>query len=355
MGVAHRLSAGPLTRTAALPEVLLTVTPAAPAPEPEARRRSPWSWILPFALAAVLLYFALRGVEWRQVGALIADAQWRFLALSALTTCASFFLRSLRWRVLLNAEAHFSVGTVFAANMAGYLGNAFLPARAGELVRTFIISSRSALSKTYVLTTALAERMTDAIALVLWSSVVLLGIHPKPRWLDDASRATTFVAAAGALAILILPYTGSLCETIIARIPVSPAIRGKLIHLAGQILTGLRAFHDVRRLAGFLLLTVAIWGLDATGMMIGARAFNLNVTFPMASLLICGMGLGSALPSTPGYVGIYQFVAVTVLVPFGIAKDAAVAFILVGQAVGYIVVLVLGLPGVLQYRGWRSG
>ena len=287
--------------------------------------------------------------------ALIAGAQWSYLVLCGLTSCLTFLLRSLRWRILLNAEAHLSVGTVFSANMAGYLGNNFLPARAGELVRTFIISSRSKLSKTYVLTTALAERMMDAIALVLWSSVVLLGVHPKPQWLDDASRATTCVAAAGALAVLILPYTGTLCETVIARIPVSAAIRARLLDLATHILTGVRAFHDVRRLAGFLLLTVAIWGMDAAGLMIGARAFHLNVTFPMASLLLCGLGLGSALPSTPGYVGIYQFVAVTVLVPFGIPRDGALAFILVGQAVGYVVVLFLGLPCVLQYRGWRSG
>jgi hypothetical protein len=32
-------------------------------------------------------------------------------------------VRSLRWRMLLNTETWFSVGTVFWANMAGYLGN----------------------------------------------------------------------------------------------------------------------------------------------------------------------------------------------------------------------------------------
>jgi hypothetical protein len=80
----------------------------------------------------------------------------------------------------------------------------------------------------------------------------------------------------------------------------------------------------------------------------------LRLSFPVAALLLCGMGLGSALPSTPGYVGIYQFVAVTVLVPFGISRDAAVAYILVVQALGYFVVLILGLPGILRYRGWRT-
>ena len=64
----------------------------------------------------------------------------------------------------------------------------------------------------------------------------------------------------------------------------------------------------------------------------------------MAMLLLTGLGLGSALPSTPGYVGIYQFVAVTVLAPLGIAKATALAFILLVQAMGYVVTLLLGLP-----------
>jgi glycosyltransferase 2 family protein len=46
--------------------------------------------------------------------------------------------------------------------------------------------------------------------------------------------------------------------------------------------------------------------------------------------------LGSALPSTPGYVGIYQFVAVSVLVPFGFTKTNAIAYILLAQAMQYV-------------------
>jgi uncharacterized membrane protein YbhN (UPF0104 family) len=72
----------------------------------------------------------------------------------------------------------------------------------------------------------------------------------------------------------------------------------------------------------------------------------------VAALLISALGLGSAVAATPGYVGTFQFIAVTVLGPFGISRDAALALILVVQALGYIVVLVLGLPAILRYRGW---
>ena len=300
----------------------------------------------------MLLYFALRGIEWARVWAAIAEAGAGYLTACALTTCGSFFLRSLRWRVLLNAEARFSVGTVFSATMAGYLGNSFLPARAGEVIRSFIISSHSSLTKTYVLTTALAERVMDAVALVLWSSVVLLGVNPKPQWLSDVSWTTALIAAAGALGIVILPHASGLCERIIGWIPLPGGIRERLLHLARQVLSGLRAFHDARRLAGFVLLTAAIWGLDAFGLVLAGYAFHLPITYTVAALLISALGLGSAVAATPGYVGTFQFIAVTVLGPFGISRDAALALILVVQALGYIVVLVLGLPAILRYRGW---
>jgi uncharacterized membrane protein YbhN (UPF0104 family) len=295
------------------------------------KRGRTWSWMLSVPLAAVLLYLSLRGVDWKGVWRTIAGARWGFLAAGCGCSCFSFFMRSLRWRILLNAEARLSVGTVFSATMAGYLGNTFLPARAGELVRTLAIGARSSLSKTYILTTALSERLMDAIALVLWSSLILLGTEAKPRWMVDLSRTTALVAGAGALAIALLPHMEGLC-------------RNRLPRFAGQVLLGVRAFHNLGRLLGFTALTVAIWMTDAFGVMLGAYGLHLHFSFTVAMLLLTGLGLGSALPSTPGYVGIYQFVAVTVLTPFGIGRDAALAYILVAQASAYVVTLALGLP-----------
>jgi len=320
----------------------------------QGRRRAFWSWVVPTLLAALLLYFSLRGVEWGRVWITIAHARWRWLAAAGLTTCVSSFLRSLRWRVLLNALGSFDVLTVFWATMAGYLGNQFLPARAGELIRTFIISSRSSLTRTYVLTTALSERMMDAIALVLWSSVVLLGVHPKPAWLEQLSRTLAVAAGAGLLAVIVIPHTGNFCESVIRRLPLPTGIHDKLVHFTGQILMGLKTFHEVRRFLTFAAYTVVIWSLDCCGVVMVARALDLGIGLSVAALLICGMGLGSALPSTPGYVGIYQFVAVSVLTPFGISKDGALALILILQAVGYAVITLFGLPGLYRFKGWRS-
>jgi uncharacterized protein (TIRG00374 family) len=309
--------------------------------------------VLSTLLAAVLLYLSVRGVEWRRVWQIITTANGRYLAAAGAFTLFSFFMRALRWRILLNAEGRFSVGTVFWATSAGYLGNSFLPARAGEFIRTYFISSRSSLSKTYVLTTALGERVMDAIALVLWSSVVLMGLETKPAWMEPLSRTMAIVASAGAITIVVLPHTGGLVEKVLRRLPLPVRLRDGLLHLAGQVLQGLRAFHDWRRLAGFVAFTVLIWVSDSFAAMTTARALGIVLSFRVAVLLISALGLSSALPSTPGYVGIFQFVSVTVLGPFGVGRDAALAYIVVLQAISYVLVLVFGLPALYKFRAGK--
>jgi len=257
--------------------------------------------------------------------------------------------------VLLNAEERFGVGTVFAANMAGYLGNNFLPARGGEVLRSVLISRRSTLSKTYVLTTALAERMMDVIAVVLCASVALAGLEPKPRWIADLSRTLLAGSLAAAAATAALPHTAGWIDRMLGRLPLPEKARALLARLVEQALAGLRTFHSASRLTGFIGLTAAIWMFDSLALMAGGEALGLRLSLRVAILLLTGLALGSSLPSTPGYVGIYQFVAVSILPPFGVSRDDALAFICVAQALAYLLVLALGLPGLYWLKRGGGG
>jgi len=301
-------------------------------------------------LAAALLYYSLRGIEWREVGRIVANADAGLLALCAAIATASLFLRAWRWRILLDAGGTVSVSTAFWATAAGLFGNNFLPARAGEIVRTVMISSRGGLDGTYVLATALSERVADAIVLVVISAVVLLTLPSPPGWLADAARPFGILGLIGALAIAILPLLGPTSRRIIERLPLPEALRPKAIGAVEQGLRGIAAFHDVRRLLAFIGLAVLIWGLDAVGTMIAGAALGFQFPISVALLLITGLSVGSALPSTPGYVGIYQFVAVTVLTPFGFSRTDAIAYILVAQALMYVVIGFWGALGLWRYR-----
>lgn len=324
---------------------------ANPSPEIAARPRPKAAyWFVSLALAAVFLYFSLRGIEWKQVGETMTHANLALVLGVMVINSVGLFLRSYRWRVLLSAEQKVSVPLAFWATAAGYLGNNVLPARAGEVVRTLMISSRTGMSRAFVLTTALAERMVDAITLITISAGILLIVPIQAGWLMKGARPFAVLGLSGVAAIVLLPLFENFWFRILGRLPVPEGLRGTVETILRHVLAGIRSFHDSGRLAKFLALTAVIWMGDGIITILGARSLSITIGLPVALLLVAGLGLGSALPSTPGYVGIYQFVAVSILTPFGYSKTEAIAYILLFQAINYVVILFWGLLGMAQRK-----
>lgn len=305
------------------------------------RKALTWSilatWVA-VLLAGFLLYFSLLKVDWGTAFRLIQHAQFPLLAVGAAISSMALLLRSLRWRVLLQSQGRARIGPVFWATSAGYFGNNFLPARAGELVRAYIISSRSGFSAAFVLTTALTERVSDAIALIVICSVALLVLPNPPGWLAQVARPAAIVALGAIGMIAFAPSCEGALKRLLFALPFPAGLRSKAVEALGASIQGIRALHDWSRLTSFVLFTASIWFFDATATVVGARALGMRFSYAISFLLIAGLGLGSALPSTPGYIGIYQFVAVSVLVPFGFSRTSAIAYILVAQAISYFVI-----------------
>jgi uncharacterized protein (TIRG00374 family) len=310
-------------------------------------------WVLVISLAATLLWWSVRETDWRHVGAILAHAHWTLIALACTIGSGSFFLRALRWRVLLSARERLGAVTVFWATMAGYLCNNLLPGRAGEFVRSVMISRRSSLSKTYVLTTTLTERLTDAIVLVIVSRLLLITMQQRPAWMDRASTLAFALGLLGASLVVGLRFFHGIIGRVLTALPLPTRFSARLAGWLEQVVLGFSALDHFGRAASFCGLTLSIWMMDAVSSMVIAHALGLTLSFPLAVLLITALGLGSALPSAPGFVGIFQFVAITVLVPFGFTREEALTYILVAQAGSYLVVALWGLLGMWRIRAVR--
>jgi uncharacterized protein (TIRG00374 family) len=306
------------------------------------------SLLIALALAAVLLYFAFRNVDWAELGATLAGARPQYLALSVGLLSCSTFLRGLRWRLLLAADRPIPPLLGFWGVSVGYLGNGFLPARAGELLRSALVARNTGLGVTYVIATALTERILDAVALVLILAAALATLEQVPDWLLAAARAGAVLGLGGLLGLLILPYFEGVVVAILSRLPLPPALRDRLATFVERFLLGLRAVRSPARASQFLGLTAAVWMIDATAMVICARGLDLTLGYRTAFLMLAALGLASAAPSTPGFVGIYQFVAVTILPLFGFSEARALALILAVQGTIYLTIIPWGLLGL-----WR--
>lgn len=309
-----------------------------------------WTGILGLILAGIFLYLALRGMDWAAFARTLRQANWPILLVAFPVSSLSYWMRGLRWRGLLNTPRPPAASQVFWINMVGYLGNAFLPARAGELVRSYLLGRYASDSTVYALATALTERVLDLVILVTGAAIALYALPGAPVELLAAVQSLAVVAVAALLVIILAPNTGQWLARLIARLPLPAGLAARLTGMLENVLRGLASLRSVKRLGGFFLLSIFIWALDTAGCLIFAGVIGQRLTFAQAFLLLACLGISSAVPSTPGYIGVYQFVAVSLLVPFGFLRSEALAYILLLQGMGYLVIGFWGLIGLWRLR-----
>ncbi len=331
------------------PKGLFSILPEAKAGESSTGNR--WLIIISVILAVLFLYLALRDMDWEIFFNTLKNAQYAFLPIIFLWSSASFLIRALRLRVLLTSEKEISIFNVFWANMAGYLGNSILPARAGEFVRAAYLSRQNSLSVSYALAVGLVERLMDLIALIVLGSLALSTTGIVSPVFQSALKGISILGLIGLAAIFILPYFGGLTRKLIMTFPLlKDTGRIKLDQFLQQFLVGLKSLHNFSRVMQFAGLTGLIWLMDAIGTVFLAYILKIPLLLQQAFVLLAALGLSSAIPSTPGYVGVYQFVAVNTLMPFGVLQADALAYILISQILGYIIIGFWGLLSFWQFN-----
>lgn len=301
-------------------------------------------------LAVILLYFTLRGLDWSTFWNTIRFGHYEILILTIPIACLNYFIRAARWSIFLRTEQKVSVVSVFWANMVGYMGNAYLPARAGELLRSAFLGQKSGLGISFVLATALTERLLDVVALVLIGSISLLFQADMSPLLANSVRVMALAGFVGLIIIIAAPFQEKLILRVFDLLPLPVKISQKISEQISRFLVGMRSLQNGRRLLTFILLTIVIWLVDAIGTVIGVKIIGQTLNIGQALILLAALGLSSAIPSTPGYVGVYQFIAVIVLVPFGFSRANALAYILISQILNYLLVSFWGFIGLSKMK-----
>lgn len=294
-----------------------------------------------------MLYLALRDLDWNTFFESLRRANYWYVALILVWSSISYFTRAMRWRILLNSQKHIPTLTVFWANMAGYLGNTILPARAGELVRAAYIARRVKIPAAFALATGITERLADLAALVLIGGGSLFFAEAFPRSVQEALQSFAVVAVTGVAFIFLLPLFHEFINRILAALPIlNQPVKEKFGEMIHHFVEGIKVIARLERGLPFLFFTALIWLMDGVGTILFARSLHETLTLAQAFLLIAALGISSAIPSTPGYVGVYQFVAVTVLVPFGLTRESALALILLSQIMNLLLVSLWGGAGI---------
>ncbi|MBN8220915.1 MAG: flippase-like domain-containing protein [Spirochaetes bacterium] len=309
-------------------------------------------FLLTVAISGACLYFAARKIEWQKLQEDLRALNPIFILLAGGVGAIAMASRAFRWHLVLTRERSFAYSTSFWATAIGYLANNILPARAGEIIRSVVLGLGADIRKSLVLATALTERILDAGILMVLAFVMMAFAPQLPETIRKSWLVLLPVIGGVLVLVFLAPLMQNFWLRLVSLLPVGERLREKIRGLLIGLMDGVRKFYHVRILVFFIFISVIIWLTDALGMMLIARSLGSDLTIPQSMIFIAALGFASSVPSTPGYVGVFQAIAVLLLPVFGVSAHRAFLIVSVFQIVLLLVTAAFGVPGwfIMQRR-----
>ena len=294
------------------------------------------------AVAALLLWFSFRDVEWASFAAVLKECHWGYVALSMAAGSFAFLLRALRWRrLLMPIDDSISTLTTFNGVNIGMISNFVFP-RIGEFVRCGVITRRSApvdpehpdkkkASYDKVLGTVVLERSWELLVMFLLLAVVVVagfkrfgGFFVEQIWNPMAQRLDFSIW--WIVALLVAVCVAGLW--LLWRYRESNAFCSKVWGIFKGILQGFASCLKMDKKWLFFAYTACIWltyWLMAAST-VWAAPFLEHLDIIDALFLSLVGGIGFAVP-VPGGIGAFHFViSLALSMVYGIPMEMGIVY-----------------------------
>ena len=311
-------------------------------------------------VTVALLRWALAGVTVSEVSANIRQGNpWLLLAAVFLATFG-FFIRALRWNVLLAPVKRDSrLHSRFAAVCIHFMANNVLPLRVGEFARAWVFGRLESVSASAAFGSVVVERFMDGVVLLTFLVIaVLTPGFPDVGALSDGlggavlKAGTVVVLLVLAALVAMAAFPGRfvrVAEVIAARLPA--ALKRPLVHSLGSFLDSLAIMRDPKLLTLGFAWSFFFWAFHAVSFWIGMLAFGIDTGYVSALFTMSVVGFGVAIPSAPGFFGTFHFAAAFALSDvYGVPDPQSLAFAFGYHFAGWVPITLIGL-----YYVWKLG
>ena len=307
-----------------------------------------WNVVLGIVISLVSLALALVGVEWQRTAEALSRADWRYLLPGGLAILGYLLARSFRWKILLGPSA--SLGDAFSVINIGYLINNVLPFRLGDPARAVAIGMDGRIKISAALSTVVVERVFDMLTVVLLLAITVPFVG-EAGWTRRAGLVGGGLGL-GMLAVLVaLASRPGWGRSVAAwALKLIPSVDGeRWLQRYDGLMEGLSALRSARRALGVMAWSMVTWAVTVGFYVMVLLAFLDQPTVVEASFLTATTGLGMAVPSSPGAMGVFHSIARYALeLPFGVPVETAVVVAFASHTFQYVVMCLLGVMGLVQ-------
>jgi glycosyltransferase 2 family protein len=255
-----------------------------------------------------------------------SDIKPLWLVVAALFAVASQAGRALRWNIV-SGRPLYQFSHFWRAAAIGQFCNFIYPLRAGDVLRMMSLKKFAKVPLGQAVTSAIVDRINDGLLLIILLAYVLF-VHGLE--VVGTTVVITIIGSFGFLVLCVVAYvffgqkSSGLVDLLAARF--STELAEKITRSYSNMLEVSRTFRRPRRLLAIFVVNgfVAMCDVGVMGMLVFTMGWDLPL---MAALTITVfLWAGSALPSAPGFVGIFQIACVLALKLYGVDESSALAY-----------------------------
>ncbi len=311
-----------------------------------------WQFWLGLVISLVFLYFALRGLGLRDLGAALKGANYIWLLPGVAVYFLAVWVRAWRWHYLVRPVKMVPTRAMFPIVAIGYMGNNIYPARAGEVFRAIFLKRREGVAISTSLATIIVERIFDGVVMLAF---VFVNLPELARLTADSGFVGSIQNVAiwgtglffGALLVFLLAAmfpkkSFSLISSLVARF-LPQRFRQPILSLVQKFMGGLVALSSPKEALMIFLTSAVIWLLETWKYWFVMHAFPFEVSFFALMLMNGIVNLATTIPSAPGYIGTFDAPGIAVLTAYGVVKATAAAYTLVLHVALWVPITALGL------------
>jgi uncharacterized protein (TIRG00374 family) len=329
------------------------------------------SLIVGILLSLAGFYLAFRNVPANEIIQYFGQINYFWLLPSFGLIVLSFILRVLRWQVILAPTKKIDFWSGFHPVMIAFAINCILPGRVGELARPAILMQREKIRFSTGLATIALERAFDISLIIGLFLVTYPWIEFDPNMSMQVGNTTLdqrtleaivrglfqlgIVLIAGMILVSI-EWSRRYMIQLIQKSPnflffFSQALREKtrnilcnpLVRLLENFASGFATIQSPSRILLCLLLSILIWLIAALSYYVfslGCPGVDISLPEMVAVMVIICVFI--ALPSVPGYWGIWEAGGILAMMAFGVTQTDAAGFTLANHALQVLPVVLLG-------------
>ncbi len=316
---------------------------------------------LGIVLAALFFYLIFRHLDWQICRRTLVAANLTLIFFSLILLGLGYAVRVARWWWMLRSlDPTLPYRNCVTPFLFSYALNNLLPMRAGDLMRVLGFRRELQASGSQILGTVFIERLLDLLVLLGFLFIGLAGLTSgalPESFLGMALFLTCMVFLAVFLAMLapgfITSFLASLSNLAFFQ---QHGWLEKVAAWSQQFAEALSLCRSPLVFCQLLAFSVTAWALEGGVFALVSLAVKAQGS-PYGPWFALATGtLATLLPSTPGYLGTFDYFALQGLVAYGAPYQEALAFALLIHAVLWLPVTLVGLASYLVLRGrpaWR--